>query len=620
MKKYLVILAAAFACISHAAVPPAEKLLPSDTILLLTTPDMTQYKGIFSRSPQGQLWNDPAMRPFREDVTKRLNENVLAPLEKELGIKVSDYAELAQGQVTFAFIRHTWTKTNGVSSFLFLVDTKDKQDQARTQLEDLKKRWKDSGKNLKTETIQNVEFVHMKEVIKDVRTFLKKAYPNLNSIQDDEEEEDEKQETKEETPLDVYIGLSDSLLIIGDTAEVLEKVLIKKSGGLVTGLAEDPAYEATHNALFRGAAAYGWLNIAVVNDIIKEIGGKIQSDDPFAPKAEKILSAVGLDGLKNIGLSYQELPEGGMGKVFMNVPASDRKGLLKILAPETKESGPLPYIPADVAKFNRYRVDLQKFFAGLESMVTEIMPPAAGVFNLIFESAGKDKDPNFDLRTELFGNLGDDMVVVQKPARGSSLQEMNSQPTLYLVGSANPDKLAHAIQVVFSSLGQNSFKEREFLGRKVYSLNLPASPAEGGPKGLHFSSSGGYLALSADVAFLEEFLRSSEFKGKPLSETAGLSEAIQKVGGLNTGLFGYENQALQARTIFEMLKANPNLFGALTGSDDDDKESDQWVDFSLLPAFDAVSKYFHFNVYAGRFDADGFHLNIFVPTPPLLKK
>jgi hypothetical protein len=41
-----------------------------------------------------------------------------------------------------------------------------------------------------------------------------------------------------------------------------------------------------------------------------------------------------------------------------------------------------------------------------------------------------------------------------------------------------------------------------------------------------------------------------------------------------------------------------------------------WLDFSLLPDYDQVSKYFYFSVYAGNTTADGLSFKAFAPRPP----
>jgi len=43
-----------------------------------------------------------------------------------------------------------------------------------------------------------------------------------------------------------------------------------------------------------------------------------------------------------------------------------------------------------------------------------------------------------------------------------------------------------------------------------------------------------------------------------------------------------------------------------------------WMDFSLLPDYDQVSKYFYFSVYGGGATADGLSFKVFAPRPPQL--
>jgi hypothetical protein len=45
-----------------------------------------------------------------------------------------------------------------------------------------------------------------------------------------------------------------------------------------------------------------------------------------------------------------------------------------------------------------------------------------------------------------------------------------------------------------------------------------------------------------------------------------------------------------------------------------------WVDTTLLPAFDLVSKYFYISVYGCSANADGLTFKAFAPVPPELKK
>jgi len=131
--------------------------------------------------------------------------------------------------------------------------------------------------------------------------------------------------------------------------------------------------------------------------------------------------------------------------------------------------------------------------------------------------------------------------------------------------------------------------------------------------------------MSTDEAMLENFLRSSESTGKALRETAGLADAAQKIGGMNTGLFGYENASESMRVMMETLKNDSSSLEKMLGMMAlppklSGKGLKDWLDFSLLPPFEQISKYFHFTVYTGSANEDGLSYKMFSPTPPQLKK
>ena len=213
-------------------------------------------------------------------------------------------------------------------------------------------------------------------------------------------------------------------------------------------------------------------------------------------------------------------------------------------------------------------------------------------------------------------------------------EAMTSPPTLTLIGSPAADKLAVALKGIMVLLSPDALtpKEREFLGRKIYTITAPTMPmsASAGPRGsLHYAASGGYLALSGDAAMLEEYLRSSDTPAKGLRDTAGLADAAQKVGGQNTGWFVYEQQAETMKQAFSLLKKagaggdDSSGLDLLTGGlpiAGPNSSFKDWMDFSLLPEFDKVAKYFHFTVTSGAATKDGISFKVFSPIPPGLKK
>src|SRR5271154_2708196 len=78
----------------RAAIPPAENLLPADTLLVITAPDCVTLRSAMHQSPQWLLWNDPAMKPFHDNFIAKWNEKFVAPLERDLGVKLADFTDL----------------------------------------------------------------------------------------------------------------------------------------------------------------------------------------------------------------------------------------------------------------------------------------------------------------------------------------------------------------------------------------------------------------------------------------------------------------------------------------------------------------------------------------------
>jgi hypothetical protein len=630
MKLKLFVLAtlSTWSLISNAAVPSPEKLLPADTLGIYTIPDFAKAKISLSKWPLAQLWRDAEMKAFRDKFLEKFKTDVLTPLERELGIKFEDYSSLAQGQLTLATTpRNREDKNNQSFGWLLLLDTRDKSDQLKKNLSDLRKKWVDSGKQIKTDKIRNIEFTTLIFDGNDIDKVLKNVFRKDKPEKDASSLSNEKATNK----IELIVGQVESLLLVGNNSKDLEKVLIRQADGAVPALGEQPAFESSYSSLFREALAYGWVNLEpIIENLISqaaEDAGLKSTRQPF--QMDKVLDALGLRSLKTAAFTFNETSEGSIANLSLNVPESGRKGLFKILGIETKDANPPPFVPADTVKFSRWRVDGQKAWSSLETTLVAISPQMGGVIKLIMETAGKDKDPNFDLRKGLVANLGDDFILFQKSPKANSAADLASPPSVFLLGSPNADQIVGAIRNISSLIPSESgtVKEREFLGRKIYSIPLPSESGRPGERNLSFAASGGYVAFSSEPAMVEEYLRSTEAKGKSLREAAGLNDAAQKVGGMSTGMFAYENSSEMARVWLESVKQNPDNFGKgmpffsnLPSDAINQKNIQEWFDFSRLPSFDKISKYFYFSVCSGAVNAEAFTFKFYWPTPPKLQK
>lgn len=618
-----------------AAIPPAEQLLPVDTLVVVSAPDWSRLREAYQKSAPSQLWNDPAMKPFREKIVTKWTEEFVKPLERDLGVKFDDYSALLQGQLTFAVTQDGWQgaeKNDGNPAFLFLLDAREKGDLLRKNLAELRKKWSDAGKPIRTEKIRDVDFLVVSLNTNDTPKTLRQFFPQRQPV-----EELGKATAKPADQAEWIIGQHQSLLLVGSSIKALEKVMARLTGGTAPALAEDPMFTANQLAVFRDAPLFGWFNTRLVFDLV--LRGPEEKPNPAAPNPlplppmSKVLSATGLQGLKSAAVAFRNPGDGSQVDFYLGAPEAGREGLLKLLALDVKDSNPPAFVPADAVKFQRARLNFTKTIATLEKMLSDFSPQALNTWNFILSNgneAAKLDDPEYDIRKNLFGNLGDDLITYEKAPRADA--KVAGGPSLYLIGSPDAEKLAAALKgllVILSPEGRTP-ESREFLGKKIMSVKLTALPIGGGagPRTLSYVASGGYVALSTDVAVLEEYLRSTETPPKPLRDAPGLAEAAQKIGGQNTGWFGYENQNETARQFFVTLKLgagetnrpSTNPFTTALPFAGPQKTLQEWMDFSLLPNFDQVAKYFGFTVYSGSANVDGILFKYFSPTPAEVKK
>jgi len=629
---------------SAAAVPAPEQLLPADTLAVFAVPDWAKCEAARNDTPVMLLWRDPALAAFREKFMAKLTKDVITPLEGQLGIKFSDYSSLAQGQVTLAIIQNGWTgSSDPVPALLLIIDTRDKSDQLKKNLDEVKKKLADSGKTLKTDKIRDVEFATLVVDLAELGQGIHKAFPGVgpDGQKDGANGAGDKKEDsgKSGATIQLTFGQSGSLLVAGlsvkgSISAELEKVLARLGGGSVPSLAEQPDFEACSKSVFREAQSYAWLHFAPLADVFTKAAADSASKQGGNPAMSpgKVLSALGLNTIKTLSFGARQSPDGQSVDMFLGSPEDQRKGLVRFLTTEPKDASPPAFVPSDAVQFSRWRVDGQKAWATLESIFNEVSPGTMGFFLTQLETGLKQKDPSFDFKKNFIGNLGDDIIVYQKAPRGQSLAELSSAPQLFLIGSPNGDQIIQSFKTIISLAPfPPAPADREFLGRKIYSQPLPAMPNGAGgstaERSLMFCASGGYVAMSTDSAILEEYLRSSDTKPKPLSETAGLADAAQRVGGMGTGLFGYQNDQENVKMVFEMVRNNADTFlkafdalpFASKPGDDIGKTVKEWVDFALLPSYDKISKYFYLSVYAAKLGPEGYTLRVFTPTPPQLK-
>ena len=358
----------AFAVSVRAAIPPAESLLPADTLLVVTVPDFGKLRDVACQSPQLLLWNDPAMKPFHDKFMANWNEKFVAPLERDLGVRIGDYTGLPQGQLTLAVTQNGWTGGDDPTpGMLLLLDARDRSDVLKTNLAALRKKWTDAGKPCGPKPSAASHFPWCRLSSNDIPATLAGIFPKRQPVQELGKED------KPPRPAEIVIGQYESLLIVGSSLKAVEPVVARLTGGAVPALGDNAVFAADRLAQFRDAPLYyGWLNAKTLFDVLAHIPPP--EPNPEAPSPvppfpwDKILGASGLTGLKSASFSYRETRDGSQVDFYFSAPEAARQGIFKIIAAAPKDANPPAFVPADAVKFWRWRVDGQKSWATLQKM------------------------------------------------------------------------------------------------------------------------------------------------------------------------------------------------------------------------------------------------------------
>ena len=347
----------------RAAIPPAENLLPSDTLFLLTIPDCAALRTAAHQSPQWLFWSDPAMKPFHDKFTAKFEQTLVAPLEQSLGLKLADFADLPQVQLTFAVTRNDWTGGGDpLPGVVMLLDTREKSGLLKTNLDALKKKWADDGRPIRTEDVRGISFSVVTISTNNVPA-LAGLWPRRQPVQE------LGVAPKPDRPTELAVGQFESLLIVGNSVKAVEPVAAHLSGSLLPALNDDAVFAADKLSQFRDAPLYyGWLN---AKNFFYVLAHAPQTQNPqapspiAAPQLDKILDATGLTDLRSVSFAYRETRDGSQVNFFIAAPEADRKGLIKIFAAAHESAVPQSFVPADAVKFWRWRLDCQSGWAAL---------------------------------------------------------------------------------------------------------------------------------------------------------------------------------------------------------------------------------------------------------------
>lgn len=634
----------------------AEAWLPGNTLGVVRVPNTAAARIQWAENPWHQLWRDPAMQPFRERFMAQLGRDQLDSRREQPGLSLTEAIGLAQGELVLALVppmRNQFTLDR--IQFLLLIDVGDQAAGARQQL-----RPPVAEPNAQNETGSDgtASPVGLEATITPEQPTSEVLEPKIldPSERTATDSEDDTAFTIGKVgfyPANVrwppsllsgpeagtspaspcWAGLSGSWLLVGSDTNHLAAVLRHMQDGTTEGPLAAPASPVATVGSQPDTGLYGWLDLRPMLGALLALADTADrrrdpADEVPMPKWRDMLEGSGLTGLRSVALTAQDSSAGTRIEVQFAAPAASRRGLLEVFALEPLDASPPPDVAANVARFERIRLDFNQGWRTFEAMMIDLFPQLTSVLDLLFQAVGPGGERG-DLRDALLPVLGNDIISCELAPRTASLTSMLNPPSLIRMRSINPPQLALSLKALTVLLPPplNDLGEEQIAGYDVFSIPLPRfswlGTSANTVRPVKFTALESDVVFTSDRALLESLLTPNTPPQPALRDRADLIAAAPQVGGTDQGLFGFHDLAQSMRTTFALLRQEPNAIQRLLERSPIAPPPQspvgrflQGLDPTLLPPFDQVVHLFPIMVHAAGTDPERYYYRLFMPRPP----
>jgi Protein of unknown function (DUF3352) len=583
---------------AQAAAPP-ERVLPDTTVFMVKLNDAKAFRAAFRGSQYGQLWNDPSLKDFREELGHKLTE-ATKDLKEKIGLSLSDLVELPQGTLTVAAITKDSAREEVAASSLpvdivVMADAGENEKKMLEALERATKQGEASGAKVSTESFNGLT-LHIVQ------------FPPREQAKADAEKD--KAKPQPDPPL-IWTNSGNTFFVATDLGVI--KDLTAHREGRDNSLGASEAYSKTQAKTDSAKSQVVWY--LDVNKLIKVVI-KANTKEADAEQTEVLVRELGVYGLKSIGgcLTLGTGNYDSLTKTFVHAPRPVQ-GLLKVFSLPPISLRPESWVPATVASYQTVSFDLDNAFTALNEIANKFQP---GMVNLVEQQlVGPNGGQPLSFQNDVFGPIGDRITVIsdfKKPIKE------DSQRMLVAVSLEDSKAFQSTLSRLLELAGAAPQK-REFQGTTIYDfdVNLP-NQAPGGAAGLSGPISMAIaketLFLTTDTTLLEQVLR----PGNPsLADSASFQSIAKEYPEKASGM-SYVRPDESARLSYDLVKSGKfekalqQATAARGGREIPDLG--KLIPGDKLPDFSVFAKYLSLGGGFSTMDEDGFIMTGFTLRRP----
>lgn len=514
----------------------AEKIFPKDTLVFFTIANVPEMGKDWEKTSIGQLVQDPAMKPFMDDVYAKKDEISKDYVEDTLGVSIDDLLKLPQGELTIALLEKPAQKL----ALVVVLEYGSNQEMLDKLLKKMDEELEKQNCELSTEEIEGVKV----QIYND-----KDQNPNeINTI--------------------AYFT-DKKKFVISNEVDAIKEVLSRWDGKSDDTLAQNEQHQYIQNQCKPDNGE------PVVKLFINPMGliqagiSLAQSAFPQAGMAAGFLPLLGLDGLKGYG-GAAGLDDGdfeGIGKFFLY--CDNPRGLVGVFNFPATELSPPSWVPATVGSYTAMNWNLAGAYTSIETLIDSFQGRGATA-RLVEQLA--DREPNIHIKKDLIDVADGKIHVIQnEPQNAGEDDEGQPIPSFFVaVGLKDAAKMKKTVTAIAKAGGD--LETREFNGETIYEIEPP-----GGDQVFSFAIAEGNLVFTNETPMLESMIRGRAAQTAPLSDSDDYKQFAKHIPS-KTSILAFQRGDVQMKMAYNIAKKM-------------EPDTIEGIDFSKLPPFEAISKY-----------------------------
>jgi len=511
-----------------------EKLLPKETLVFVSLPDVSSYRDEFQKSSFGKILKDSEFQPILEDVNKKMEE-WSKTVEEELGVTLNDLLKLPHGELTFAVTEVEPRKM----AFFVLLDYGDSKETTEKLLTEMNEALKDEGAEHTTEEIDDVE-VNIYE--------FEQADP--------------------QSPLHTLAYFNeDSYLVLSSDVDAIKDVLDRWDGDSEDTLAANDTFKYCMDRCREDSSEPMVKFFINPTGLIQSALAMAQTVQPQVGMALPFISMLGFDKMKGWGgAAYVNTGDfEATTKSFMHVEAPT--GVLKIFQFPATELAPPKWVGSDVSMYFGGNWNVQGAYQAIETMVDTFQ--GRGALNRQLEQLA-DRDPGIHIKKDVIDLLDGKFHFVQEFAPSDNESDPFGQ-RIFFAAKVNDDAKAKKLLSKLTEVGDGEVETREFNGTTVYEVPVPQ-----GDQTMSFAVADGHLVVTNHTPQLESMLRDNS--GAALSDSSDFKK-IAKHYPAKASMISYAKSDAQLQVVYDLIK------------NAEDVDFIEGIDLKKLPPFESLKKY-----------------------------